>query len=955
MQRIILFLLLLFSFFQITGQLSDITNQLPETNFYHLKMPEGIEQNSINSIVKDSIGQMWFATVDGLIRYDGKKLFIYKNNIQNPHSIGSNNVKKVFRDTKGRLWIGTAKGLYRYRYDTDDFINVLPAPHKNEHIDNIVTDSKGNLWLNNANNSLLFKYNPGDESFKLFRFDKHINTYRILNIAINDNDVMYITTTGNLFFEFDTQTETFKTIQIFNDKEFLQLPKIKNYAPTVCIDHENKVWIGTNFGFLIKYFPETGKKQRLYFRKNLAPRKYWYVMQVFEDNEHNLWVGTWFDGVYKIFPGRKTLLHLFPDPANPVSLSNDIIKSIYQDEAGYIWLGTEFAGINIIKKNRKFFVLPDKNNRTFPNRPFYSAVADSNRIWLGTDAGGLFYIDRHKNNRILPAKEVKMDASRIFSLAFDSKHLLWIGTENGVYVYNSKTGQTKHFDWKLANGIGIKNVVSFCEDKDKNMWIGGIFSGLTRYDPVHKKFYRYIHDDDDPKSLSHNYVSGIFCDKNNQIWVGTGEGLDKFNRKTGNFTIFKTGKDTLHSLYANQINSLTGNDNHLWIATKGGGLNIYNFETKEFSQVGKKDGLPSDNIRGIVYRKPYEIWFTTPYHIVKFNPKNGQKVIYSASDGLQNNMYIPDYGSQKLEFLESLHYLDTSGYIYFGGIGGFVYFHPDKLPQNHYKAPVIISEMYVNGNPYPLPNNNSIHLQPDQNHLKFDIRILNFIQPDKNQYAYKLEPYDKDWQYKGTSSEAEYFNLQHGNYKFYYKAANNDGVWNEGKMPLNIAIHPRFYQTGWFYAILVGIVLLIIGGFIAYKWYLRRELERKRKLFKYAQSNLSKEDADKINSNLINYLKNNEVYLEPDLSIQRLAKLIGTKPNYLSQVINQYYGKHFRDYINSYRIEKAKELLQNTDLIIEAIAYDTGFNSTSTFYSAFKKETGLTPKNFRKQNRPSRS
>ncbi len=948
MQRILLLLLLLFYFSQVNGQLTDLTSQLPEANFYHLKMPEGVEQNSIGSIAKDSIGQMWFATTDGLIRYDAKKLFVYKNDVKNPHTIGSNNVKKVYKDKKGRLWIATTKGLFQYRFDTDDFI-LLPDAFKDEHIDNILMDNSGNLWMNNSLKSLLYKYNPDKDTFKIFRFDKHINTYRILNFTIDDKGLMYITTTGNIFIKFDTKTEKSETVQIFDDKEFSQLPKIKNYAPTVCIDHENHVWIGTNFGFLVKYSPETGKKERLYFRKNLAPRGHWYTTQVFEDKEHNLWIGTWFDGVYKIFPDRKTMIHILPDAENPVSLSNDIVKSIYQDEAGYIWLGTEFAGVNIIKKNRKFFVLPGKNNRTFPNRPFYAVVADSNRIWLGTDAGGLFYIDRHKNNLLLPAKEVKMEAGRIFSLAFDSKYMLWIGTENGAYVYNTKTRKTKHFDWKSDTGIGIKNVIYFCEDQDKNMWIGGIYRGLTRYDPAKKKFYRYMHDDDDPKSLSNNYVSSIFCDKNNRIWIGTSEGLNKFNRKTGNFTLFKTGKDTIHSLHSDQINSLTGNEQHLYIGTKGGGLNIYDFDKKEFTYFDKKNGIPSDNIRGIVYRKPDEIWLTTPYHIVKFNPKNGQKVIYSASDGLQNNMYIPDYGNQKLEFLETFKYQDQSGYIYFGGIGGFVYFHPDKLPQNHYKAPVIISEMSVNGKTFSLPKNGSIRLKPDQNHLKFDISILNFIQPDKNQYAYKLEPYDKNWHYAGTHSEAEYYNLPHGSYKFYYKAANNDGVWNEGKLPLQIVIRPRFYQTGWFYVVLSSLVLLIIGGFMAYKWYLRRELERKRKLFKYAQSNLSKEDADKINNNLKDYLKNNEVYLEPDLSIQRLAKLIGTKPNYLSQVINQYYNKHFRDFINSYRIEKAKELLQNTDLIIEAIAYDTGFNSTSTFYTAFKKETGMTPKKFRKQ------
>ena len=950
MRRISFLLLLIFCYHSVSGQLTDLTRQLPEISFYHIKMPEGVEQNSISSIAKDSIGQMWFATTDGLVRYDGKKLHIYKNDAQNSHSIGSNNVKKVYRDIKGRLWIATAKGLYRYRSATDDFINVLPDVFKDDHIDKIMMDAKGNLWMNNSIKSILYKYNPEKNTLKPIRFDTQINNYRIINFEINDKGMMYIVTTGNLFFEFDTQTEKSKYIQIFDDQEFSKLPIIKNYATAIHIDHDGHIWIGTNFGFLLKYLPETGEKKRLYFRKKLAPRTHWYTIQIFEDKEHNLWVGTWFDGVYKIFPDRKTMLHLLPDSANPVSLSNDIVKSIFQDEAGYIWLGTEFAGVNIIKKNQKFFVLPDKNNNILPNSLFLSAVADTNRIWLGTDMGGLYYIDRHKNNRVFPAKEVKMDALRIFSLAFDSEHLLWIGTEKGTYVYNIQTRQTKHFPYDSEKyGIGIKNVVSFCEDQDKNMWIGGIYSGLTRYDPVREKFYRYMHDADDKKSLSSNYVSSIYCDKNNRIWVGTSEGLNKYNRKTGNFSILKTGNKPTKSLHSNHINSLSGDAKHLWIGTKGGGLNVYDFDRKEFTHYGKKEGLPSDNIRGIVYRNPDEIWFTTPFHIVKFNPKTNQKVVYSTSDGLQNNMYIRDYGAQKLEFLETLNYLDPSGYIYFGGIGGFVFFHPDKLSQNTYKAPVIISGLDVNGKPYSLQKDALIRLKPNQNHLIFGISILNFIQADKNRYAYKLEPYDKDWHYSGDYSQAEYYDLPYGNYKFYYKGANNDGIWSKGKTPLNIEIQPRFYQSKWFYVALSVFILLIIAGFISYKWFLRKDMERKRKLFKYAQSNLSKEDTDKINQNLINYLNNNEIYLNPNLSIQQLAKLITTKPNYLSQVINQYYRKHFRDFINSYRVTKAKELLQKTDLIIEAIAYDTGFNSTSTFYTAFKKETGTTPKKFRER------
>jgi len=948
MQKIYVFILFIYITIPSNGQLKDLTPNLPRTDFYHLQMPEGIEQNSIKSIAKDSLGQMWFATDDGVIRYDGQQMIVYKNNPNNVHTLGSNRISDIKCDNKGHLWFATNKGLYEYRPESDDFVASLPGKYKNAYTGRIQVDSRNNLWIVNSLDSKLLRFNPDTNDVKVFDFDKHIRNLYILNFVISSSNLLYITTLGDSFLEFNPESEKILRIQIFNQKEMDSFPKIKNYAPHINIDHNGHVLVGTNFGFLLEYDPKTKQSKRLYFKRDLRPRTHLYTTCIFEDKAYNLWVGTWFDGVYKIFPDRKTMMHLLPDKNNSVSLSNDIVEAVYQDEAGYIWLGTEFAGVNIVKKNKKFYVLPQNKNSILPDRVYMTVEADSTRIWVGTDSGGLYFIDRKNNNVHYTGKSIVPDATRIFSLYIDKQNRLWIGTENGLYRYDLTKKTNRHFPY-IENdyeGIGIKNIISICEDKNGHFWFGGIHRGLTKYDPVRQKFYRFLHEEDDKKSLSNNYVSSIFCDRHNDIWVGTSDGLNKWNRQSGNFTVFRPVINDTTSISSPVINNITGDRDYLWIATKGGGLCRYDLSKKSFKRYGKKQGLPSDNIRGIVWRNKNEIWFSTPHNIVKFNPETGKKDIYTASDGLQNNMYVRDYGAQKLEFLETLDYIDRQGYIYFGGVGGFVYFHPDSLPQNNYKSPVILTRIKVNGKAFPIKQ--KISLQPEQNHLSFDMRILNFIQPDKNQYAWRLDGFDSDWQYGRHRSQAEYYNLPAGNYTFRYKAANNDGVWNTGKYPLKISISPPFYQTTAFYIGIGAFVLLLVLAFAFYRWYIKWDLERKRQSLKYSKSNLDKDKLEEINRKLTAFLEKEDVYLDADLSIQKLAKLIGTKPNYLSQVINQYYQKHFRDFINTYRIEVAKKLLVETDLIIEAIAFDTGFNSASTFYTAFKKETGTTPTKYRK-------
>lgn len=311
-------------------------------------------------------------------------------------------------------------------------------------------------------------------------------------------------------------------------------------------------------------------------------------------------------------------------------------------------------------------------------------------------------------------------------------------------------------------------------------------------------------------------------------------------------------------------------------------------------------------------------------------------------------MYIDNIGLQELEFSSAVKHKDHEGNIYFGGISGLTSFNPSNLPINTYQPTTIITDFNVNGKQLPVKLVNN--LKPNENHLEIDLAVLNYIQPEKNKIAYLLSGIDSTWNYKNNKHHIEYFNLPKGHYTFKYKGANNDGIWNNQIKNIEIQIAPHFYETSLFYSLILLFFVILVLAFVFYKIYLKRQYVKQKEALKYSHSSLKKEDANLINKKLIEFLINKKPYLEADLSLQKLAKLIGTKSHYLSQVINQNHHCSFHEFINKYRIEEAKRLLTKTVLKIEAVAYDSGFNSISTFNASFKKETNTTPSKHRKSH-----
>ena len=926
--------------------------------FYHLLNDRSVEENSIVHIAQDSIGQMWFATKDGVVRYDSKTFYTYRKDPENEFSIGGNFVERIFVDRDGGVWVGTEPAvLSKYNPISDDFNRIKGI--SGGRIKDIKQDKDGLLWI--TSNSTLYSYNELTKQLNKYELDD--STIGIDRLLITSNNSFWITTNQNYILKFSSGS--FKKLHLVPEKEQRPQASTQIYSNYyIEEDHKGYLWITTPYRYLLKYDPKTEQLSKFVFEETIndnirLDNGNITVMFLFEDNSNNLWWGTWFNGLYKVSEDRKTLSHYLPQRHDPNSLSNTIIHSGFQDNMGYLWFGTEFAGLNILKKKNKFSIIShgsvDSNASNSLPMLLYETIAvdDSNRVWVATVGGGLYYFKKEYPQELylidLTAKVKSWEW--VYTMLYDSKGFLWLGTNNGLIKYHLESKETIQYlhDKENYQSILSNAILSIIEDKNGIIWIGTP-KGLSKLMKDSKSFYHFTHDDDDPKSLSNNRVTCLYADKDQNIWVGTLSGLNKLNSISGNFTTFTHSYDNKNNISANRINSIHEKNNCLWIGTQGGGLNRYDFETKSFMFFDVTDGLPSETIKAVTDNEnTNDLWFTTPYHLVKFNTENFQFISYDRTDGIEKSAYIENLGQRDFEFVNDFAVKDKEGNLYFGGLTGMCIFHPDSLTVNSYKSPIIITEILVNGSAQEISE--SLTLNSNQNDLEITTILLNYIQSEKNSYAFYLENYDSSWQYTGNKNRIKYYDLLSGTYKLHFKGANNDAIWHQNTNPVTVIIRPQFYNTNFFYFLVLGFFMLLILVFFSYKIYLLRKLRRQKEIMRYNSSNLSKQKVLEINSLLLKKMESKDLYLDADLSLQKLAHSIKENSNSLSQVINQIHHKNFNEFVNNYRLEEAKLLLRTTSLKIEAVAFDSGFNSLSTFNAFFKKEIGQTPSAYRKQNK----
>jgi ligand-binding sensor domain-containing protein/signal transduction histidine kinase/DNA-binding response OmpR family regulator len=780
--------------------------------FLNISREQGLSNSTVFSIFQDSYGFMWFGTGDGLNRYDGSEMQIFRNDAKSPESISDNYIKCIFEDRQRNLWVGTLNGLNLLDRKSGKFKRFFLKKSRTDKggtdVNCILEDARNNLWIGTQENGIaLFdkstsNLRPINPTIPNDKANTHINYLyqdRKQNIWIASNQGLlqanesmrhlkqvmlpgkdirsiaedaagniWIASEGNGVYRYAVKA---KTLSNFKNQEGLNSSLGSNLIRTLLIDKQNNVWIGTINGGLNLFDAKKNNFQRYIYERAISA--------LYQDSQGNIWIGTHRNGIYLYAP-KAVKFNLVQKQQHPHILENNDVKTFFEDKQGNVWIGTDGGGIAEYnpktRKVRKFKSSPSNPNSLGSNFILDITGDNNSNLWISSWGGGISYFDRQTERftRIVnnPKDNTSLSSNYVQKILPDDKGNFWVGTYFGGLSYlntSTRTFTRYHSDRSKKTAIWGNNIVAICEDSQKgNLWIGTDDAGLNYFDKEKHHFRHYFVNIE--RSLD---IRIIFKDQKGRIWVG-----EK-------------------------------------------GLFLYNRSKDRFEPYIKSNILSSCFIKGILEDERGLFWISTLDGLVRLNPETGATKRYNTSDGLQS-----------LEFEANAAMKTSSGEMFFGGINGYNHFYPDRILTNRFVPPIYFTNLTI-FNKKASPNDDSgaltedlpfakeINLNHKQSSFSVSYAALNYTSSNNNQYAYKLEGFDADWTYVGNITKASYTNLDPGSYTLKLKAANNDGIWNTKAISLSINIIPSFWQRLWF-KLLVG--FLIIGA-ILYVLYLQRELE----------------------------------------------------------------------------------------------------------------------------------
>ncbi len=808
--------------------------------FDHLTTEDGLSQSDINAIYQDYQGFMWFATHDGLNKYNGYEFSVYNPSPNIPGGINSNLIFDIEGDEKGNLWIGTTgSGLNYFDRATEKF---RAFRHQNEnlsslsddHISTLFKDRNKRLWIgtNKGLNMLDLSKSLDSVVFHKYSFEPepispNWDGRRIYSIFENSSNQLLVGGVGGLFkLSRDQNGDIY--FKCINEDLGLTNTTITSIAE----DKEGHLIIGTIEGLYVQENNGTSDK--------LVRVHEGYFNDIVVDNNQNIWCGTNsglllvrkpFDSTLPKYSKKFTY-----NPLDQNSISKNIIKSLAIDNAGIIWVGTNGGGVNKFDPERKQFAHIRKtlNPNSLSYDKIRSLFEDSNgALWVGTEGGGLNMhtdesgIEKYDNFQTF---EAISNAFAITEITRAGNKILLVGAEGTPALFELDITNTKNIKNSGIKPIQGNNysVFALLTDSEQNIWIGTYGGGLSRWIPnkdgsgYQKTTFR--NRESDASSVSSNIIRSIYEDKNANLWIGTGDGLSRISAKEKNnpnpkFEVFKHENENPNSLSHNYILALyetTAGD--FWIGTFGGGLNKFvpssQSGSAHFESYTEADGLPNNVIKGILEDEDHNIWLSTNQGLSRFNPTTKEFKNYDANDGLQSN-----------EFQELAALKRETGEMIFGGVNGFNAFFPTKIKENAFTTETVITDFAIFNTPVevdkefnnrvilekPLYETEEIKLKHWENSFSFQFSSLHYAAPQKNQFAYMLEGFDENWINTDYSKRfATYTNLEPGDYILKVKASNNDGLWDETPSQISIRIVPPFWQTTWAYLFygLLGILAL---------------------------------------------------------------------------------------------------------------------------------------------------
>lgn len=782
---------LIWFFYSISAFALDPKKAITQYSHDLWRTENGLPQSAVQSILQTRDGYIWLGTQEGLVRFDGVRFVVFDK--RNTKEILHNNILTLFEDRKGNLWFGTAGGGLNCLKNGKFSVHTTKEGLSNNFVISIYEDRQGSLWIGTEGGGL--------NSFKDGKFIVYTTKEGL------SNDFVLWTSEdrgGNLWIGTREGLNKFKEgkFTVYTTKQGLS----NNRVLVISEDREGNLWIGTRGGGLNKLSFQNGiGKFTVYDTKNGLSSD--IVYSIVEDREGNLWIGTEGGGLNRLTDGK------FSSFTTTDGLSNDVVLSIYEDQEGSLWIGTYGGGLDRLKDG-KFTVYTTKEGLS--NDVVWSIFEDSKgNVWIGTYGGGLnrFSASAGKDGKFIHyTTRQGLSNDVVSSIYEDRAGNLWIGTFGGGV--NRLTGG-KFTAYNTSNGLSNDVVSSIFEDRQGNLWIGTYGGGLNRF-PISgekdKKFTSYSTRD----GLSNDVVIPICEDKEGNLWIGTrGGGLNRLSA-AGDFTVYTTtdglSNDFVMSIYED-------GEGNLWIGTYGGGLN--RFKDGKFTTYDTQEGFFDDTVYQILEDGNGNFWMSCNKGIFRVNKKDLNEFAEGKIKSITYSAYDKADGMKSSECnggAQPAGWKTRDGRLWFPTVKGVVIIDPNHININKVPPPIFVEQVVADNQPFELVGSktkDSSVFPPGIKRLEFQYTALSLMVPEKVQFKYQLEGFDKEWVEAGTRRVAYYTNIPPGHYRFRVIACNNDGIWNNEGASFQFYLNPYFYQTYPFYGLLAFAFILVGMGLYA--------------------------------------------------------------------------------------------------------------------------------------------
>jgi signal transduction histidine kinase/CheY-like chemotaxis protein/streptogramin lyase len=793
--------------------------------FDSFKVKDGLPNNSVMAITQDSSGYIWAATRYGLVRYDGVNFKTFKHEDGNSGSIVSNEIlKDIKTDHQGRLWVASRE-LELYHPETETFEKI---PTGLLGIKAIYCDSKNRIFLG-ARGKLEYFENSNPHTLQTIDLD--IDKNNQVNTLYEDvQHHLWVGTSNGLFqIDFDKQ----KAVLVDNPatRQFA-----KNDITAIAQDKNQNLWIGTRANGLYCYNTQSGTFESFFKNRSINNSLIDnHIRKIIVTKNGTLWIGTQ-EGLSIFNIDDRKFYNFRHDTPDPHSISDNSIFNIFQDRAGSVWIATYFGGLNVVHtENTPFTIFQNNTYKNSLNNNIISAITEDthHNVWIGTEVSGLNFWDK-KTGRFSAFKndvdnQNSLSSNLVKAIAIDQQGDVYIGTATGgLNIYHPATGKFEHY-WYT----GQKTVPDITGDDircllvtDKNEVLVGTGNGLKVFLKTQRKFISQ-----DTGLTAHAWVTALFENKNHEVWVGASNGLFKLTASGQLERELFFNSSARHTPLAYEVNCLQEDrSGRLWAGLKYQGLALLDQKKHIFRIFTMHDGLPGNNVLGILVDAADNLWISTDNGLSKFDASNGRFQNLTVEDGLPDN-----------QFNKGSYYNEGDSTFYFGTYNGMISFNPAKIIRNQISPKVVFSYIKLFNQPLSIDQQHQL-LKGDLNYarqltFKYDqdaftigFSALNFIKSSKNRYAYRLVGFDHNWNYVDLPA-ATYTNLPAGDYQLLVKAANNDGVWNPQPTVLDIHILPPPWKTWWAYLIYIVVTVIILAyirRFLRARMQLRQALFRER-------------------------------------------------------------------------------------------------------------------------------